>query len=301
MVSLPNKWVKYVGVKKGDELDIDIFGEDLVIRRNEKFFKKGKETIIDISGKLESFIRSVITNAYRLGFDKIRIIYKTQKEKELAKKVVINYLLGFEILKEEKNFIVAESISEPPMEKFDVILLKIIYNIEEQLRETINAIRSNNHDFNQELSYTMAYKYANFCRRILSLRHMGRGSPDLWVFITLLTHANRALFFGNEYLKNEKINVKHKKEFIELLEKEIEISEKIIKSYTKKDLEAVREVHEIGYEYSKRGYEWFKTFTKSEVILLHHYLSTLRNLYLSVSPVVNIVLLDERNDLFKRS
>ena len=97
MVSLPAKWIKKKGLKKGDSLFVDEKPENLILSLDKK--KHKSTTSINLSSLEESSIRTVLTNAYRLGYDKINISFEKKEIFGILNKFVDMTLLGFEITK----------------------------------------------------------------------------------------------------------------------------------------------------------------------------------------------------------
>jgi len=110
MISLPAKWLKRFKLGKGDEIDVDEEGSRLVISK--KGAKVGKETEINLTRQTETGIRTLITNAYRSGFDVVNVKFENEEHvPDIAKELKISE-------EEVKRIITNERIKERVMKDF---------------------------------------------------------------------------------------------------------------------------------------------------------------------------------------
>src|SRR3989344_1107667 len=93
MVSLPSKWIKQNNLTKGSEVDVDEKGSELIISPDEKNNKIMGE--ISLIGDTESLIRTIITNAYRSGNDKIKITFENNDQFRILENTIKTRLIGF--------------------------------------------------------------------------------------------------------------------------------------------------------------------------------------------------------------
>src|SRR3989338_9117946 len=91
VVSLPSKWIKRQELKAGDEIEVDDKDSQLVL--NGKGEKKKTEATIDLHGLNESAIRTLVTNTYRLGYDKVMVHFENNDQYENLKQVVKTRLI----------------------------------------------------------------------------------------------------------------------------------------------------------------------------------------------------------------
>ena len=96
MISLPSKWVKDNNLKKGDEVEVENLDKNLVISIEAP--KKKTEISIKLSGLTETSIRTLITNTYRTGYDKITVELENSEQFKILKKIIETLLIGFEII-----------------------------------------------------------------------------------------------------------------------------------------------------------------------------------------------------------
>ncbi|MCG2718692.1 MAG: AbrB/MazE/SpoVT family DNA-binding domain-containing protein, partial [Nanoarchaeota archaeon] len=95
VVSLPSPWIKKYGLKKGEEIDLEEKGKNILIKIDSKKENMGKEILIDIPTEDLFFERSLHV-WYRRGYNQITVIFE---DKDVLRKIrkSVKKLLGFEI------------------------------------------------------------------------------------------------------------------------------------------------------------------------------------------------------------
>jgi bifunctional DNA-binding transcriptional regulator/antitoxin component of YhaV-PrlF toxin-antitoxin module len=288
MISLPAKWLKRLNLGKGDEIDVDEEGSRLVISK--KGAKLGKETEINLTRQTETGIRTLITNAYRSGFDVVNVKFENEEQVEVVRNVIKNYLLGYDITKMGKNTCVVANITEPSPAQFDTLMHKIFFNIKELMRITKERLEGNNVFANYNETTLRIHQYDSFCRRVVAKRQKEVKDAGLfWTFQTLIVHGQRDLYHLNMFL--DKNNAKVSKETLALLDKLSEIFELLMNGYLKKDTALLEKVHEMHQSLIyKKAYSILSKKKGDECIIIHHLMDSIRNFYLASSPLMGLLL-----------
>ncbi len=283
MVSIPSKWIKQKHLGKGDEVDIVESDGDLIVSTDKKLKKKEKEIVF--SSETESSLRMVITNAYRSGYEKLTVKFENDKQFGMIKEVVEKYLLGFEIINEDKNSCIIENITEPSIEQFSNIFSKVLMNIEFLIDNVYDYFEGKTADF--EKTEQKIVEFDNFCRRVIYKQGNLEGQQLLWAFHTALNHGQRELYQLLIYLK--KNAVKDNKDIKETIEKVKEVFALLKSAYYEKNQRTINKIHtlEKNFIYSK-GYELLKK--SKEPVAIHHLLNALRNFYLATSPLGGMII-----------
>jgi len=128
---VPRAWIKEQGLKPGDEVEFTQVEHSLLLSSEAKV--EVKETTITITHENQSFIHANISSLYRLGYDKIKVIYNTKEQYSTIKDCVENFLLGFEITDKKEDYILLETVSEPSGEKQHILLRRMFFLIKESL------------------------------------------------------------------------------------------------------------------------------------------------------------------------
>ena len=122
-IYLPKKWVDENKLSKGDNLDVTVSGKELII--GPKATNKKSEIETKLTNSSETSIRTLITNVYRTGYDRVKIFFNTEDQFKILQKIIKTRLIGFEVIKKEKDFCIIENITEPSVDQFDNILNKL--------------------------------------------------------------------------------------------------------------------------------------------------------------------------------
>jgi phosphate uptake regulator len=285
-IYLPKKWVEENNLEKGNELSIAVSGKDLVI--SPKPTDKKSETNIDLKDLTEPSIRSIVTNTYRLGYDRIVVIFNSEKQFSILQEVVKTRLIGFDIIKKETSKCIIENITEPSYDQFDNIVNKMFLSIFDIFDITEKKLKNqfqNLEDF-EEVEQRI-HKYDNFLRRVIIKEKLIKQKSELfWTFLTLLIHSQRELYFLNKYLTKP---LKISSQTINLLEEAIKIFKTIETAYFNKNPDNLKKIPELERNLIyKKSYELLRN--PKESIIIHHIASCIRQLNLSTSPLSGMLM-----------
>lgn len=268
-IYLPKQWVDGRGLCGGDTVDVEETDTALIIKAQAQAKKRASADIRQIPLQ---FVKTKLINLYRLGYDEVAVTYATGEEREnlLA---ALERLLGYAIVEETRSGDTTtarvESISEPSLDKYDPILMKLFY----LLSEILEAIGKGG-----EIARLVveAYRYDSFCRRAISKRIFTQeGIPVFWAFHVQLIHAARdASFLAEQSGKVSK----------ELLAVAHETLLDLRSAYVRKDSRSLLRI------YDRRKIALSKEhFGEGDPAAAHHLLNVINNLYLAASPLYSII------------
>jgi len=284
MVSLPAKWIQKNSLDKGSSVDVEEKNNSIYIALEPE--KAKRHTTINITSLTESAIRTVVTNAYRLGYDAITVTFHKPETLKIIQSIVKTRLIGFEIIKQTDKSCIIENITEPSKEQFDNIFGKVWLNIEDLFltaEEMLQGKKSS--DFND--TEERIQQFDNFCLRVIIKTRPMEYSELEWAFHTNLIHAQRELFFMLRYLS--KIKSHNYPSTAYILKECRKVFELLKEGYEKKDIKSLEKIHEhekeIVYKYGYAGLQKTK-----DSIPLYHILSATRNFYLASSPLIGIII-----------
>lgn len=287
MVSLPSKWVKNNNLKKGDELSV-IENSSSIIFSTDKNKKIKKEITIKLTSSVESSVRAILTNLYRLGYDKIIINYSDPEILKVIEKELKNILIGFEIIKREQNKCIIENILEPSTEQLNNIFSKFILNIDEIFIIFEGFLNGKKENFIETEKQIQSFD--NFCRRMITKDNISNSQLRL-SYHNAIYHGQRELYYALMILNENKI----KSNYVSDLLKEAKlIFETLKKSYDTKDLSLLEKIHKIENEVIlNKGYDYLKKSKNPiERLVIHRVLSAIRNFYFASSPLIGLLAVD---------
>src|SRR3989344_3728847 len=134
MISLPSKWIHANSLDKGKEINLEVIDNNILISPSQ--IETKKEAILELKSLTESLIRTLITNTYRKGFDKVKVNFESEKQFKILNNTIKTRLIGFEVIKKEQTSCIIENITEPSPEQFENILRKIFYSIHDLFETT---------------------------------------------------------------------------------------------------------------------------------------------------------------------
>jgi phosphate uptake regulator len=285
MVSLPAKWIQKKGLKKGDELNIEQKEDHLIVGLDRK--KHKSETSLNLSSLEESSVRTLLTNAYRLGYDKINVSFKDKEGLGTIKELVEKNLLGFEITKKGENNCLIESITEPSLDQFDNIFSKVFANIKEMFVIGEDILKGNAQEF-EDIDRKIQ-QLDNFCKRVLVKNSLFENNFLQWNFHSSLIHASRELYHLLNYVT--RVHFKASKLELELFSDIKKLFEVIHEAYSKKDLSLLESTHKIEKELIyKKGYNALKK--SKDPVVVHHLMTMAKHFYLANSPLMGMIIKD---------
>ena len=223
MVSLPSKWVKEFGLKKGDEVDVNASGRSLVIETPS--LKKGEALELDLEGLNANLIRYLIYAAYRSGSNEIKVKFDNEKVvdnntgvKEVVLDVVadvVDSLVGVEIMVQKENYVLIKEISSVNHEEFMNTLRRIFISLVNISSDINDSIEGKNKVVLQRIN-----KLCDFCFRIINKGGVveNKKSPQYYAIITVLEEIGDLLEEICKLSLKKELNVSVVKDINNLLE-----------------------------------------------------------------------------------
>lgn len=285
MVSLPAKWIQKNTLDKGDSVDVEEKNNAIYITLEPE--KAKRHATIDIAGLTETFIRTAIINAYRLGFDRIILNFNKKEALETIHHTVNERLIGFEVIERTDKGCVIENITEPSGEQFHNIFSKVWLNIDDLFILAEDALKGKKVEGFEDIEEKIQ-QFDNFCLRIISKNKVSDKAELEWSFHTKLIHAQKEIYFMLIHLSRTKKIMRNSK--IEaLLARCRELFNAVRKAYETKSISIIEEVHNLEKEIIyKEGYNLLNR--EGDNIIKHRLLASARQFYLASSPLLGILI-----------
>ncbi|MDP3728317.1 MAG: AbrB/MazE/SpoVT family DNA-binding domain-containing protein [bacterium] len=167
VLSLPAAWIKKYQIQKGEELDLEEKDNAIIVRTDNKPF--GKELDIDFS-VLDLMLNRGLGAIYKAGYTKAKIHFQTKEQLQKIEETLQRTLIGFEITKQEKNYVLIESLAEIKAEEFAASLKRLFYSLEMMNEELTQALVSGDLLALQKVVAKdgQINRLADFCRRVIN-------------------------------------------------------------------------------------------------------------------------------------
>jgi phosphate uptake regulator len=169
VVSLPSKWAKKYGVKKGDEVEVEEEERKIVIKVQGKGEQKTKT--LDLKD-IHFMIGRIIGGFYKAGYDEIEITYYSTEQYAAIREVLNRSCTGYEIIKHGQRILVIKNLTELHANEFDNILRRFFLSLLSSAEDTLDYIKQNNLKALEEIELRdlLITKYSDLCRRIINIQ-----------------------------------------------------------------------------------------------------------------------------------
>ncbi len=286
LVSLPRKWCQSHGIKKGDELDVIEEQNSISVRVNTGN-KEPERVVVDASG-LGSATLSLVSALYKGGYDEFKVIFSSANELKYIQTIVKDSCLGFEIVEQGKNFVIARKISEPIPEEFDAVLRRTFVFLQNMIKETLAAVKQcDDNALNTVIAMDASInKFTYFLRRVLN-KH-GHGpyritSPLYYIVDELEEIADRY-----KYICRARIGATKppNKSLLHLFEQVNQMVELLNSMFYKFEWKKLNEVYAIKNQITASTNDLIMKMSKSEVPVLLNLLVVADKVYELDGPLV---------------
>jgi len=301
-VTLPRKWINNNKLHKGDEIKLTEKGSYLIVGGRGR--KEKTSITIKISGKNPpSAVMHYTAGLYRAGYDHVKFIYNNVETYQAIETVTGSDLSGWNIIENKKDSCIIDSISAVDQSHFEDILKKLLYNLSEFSKDSLEAIK--NKDSNSvkmaQTKERIINNNANFCERILIKD--GYKDPDKIPFLFYIIKELENI--GDEYnnickyyLNSKSINHKTLKLYYDTNENLGEFKKLYLKEEIDKPLsiENASVLHTKLRDKISETYHLLEANDKDDCIL-HHLLSILRRTKSCLGCLFSIMIVEEQRNI----
>jgi len=162
-ITLPIKWVKQLGLTQGSELEISEVGKEIIISAEKE--QEYKTIDINVKDKISGFVWREILGLYRKGYDEFVINH--EKQLSLLREIA-NYLIGFEVVNQEKNKVVIKDVTGLENADFDTIFRRIGFILIDLTQEMYRMLQSKINKKEILLLDRNLNKFTDYCLRYLN-------------------------------------------------------------------------------------------------------------------------------------
>lgn len=235
MISLPSKWIKNFNLGKGDELDVEEKGKELIITTEKELEQKNK-AVIDITG-YSPLVNRIMISLFVKGLDELEVKFKDKREIEDFQKRVINELLGFEIMKQTNNSLLLRDISGVQLQEVNDIIKRIFFIIDSMAEELVIALEKDQSLDPVIDTDTSVNRFCHFCLRILNKKGYTEfnQTPQVYGIVSRIEEAGDII----KRIAKDSKKIKPRKEYIEIikdLKSQIKLFKDLFFSHEKKEL-----------------------------------------------------------------
>ncbi len=167
VISLPSKWARKMGIRKGDELEVEEKGNGLAVTAH-------KETVVEKATldakKLDTHaLRWALSSLHKSGYDEIEVMYENPETAKVIHETLKDLFTGFAVTEQSRNRCVLRSIAKELETEFDGVLRRaflVTLSLGESLAEYLESNKTDQLPDLLALEKTNN-QLTNFCERIL--------------------------------------------------------------------------------------------------------------------------------------
>lgn len=167
VLSLPSSWVKKYRIKKGEELNVEERGNQIIISTEK--LSGGGELEVDFS-VLNDMLGRAVGGLYKAGYNKVKIRFENEKQLLKIEDTLRRTCFGFQITRQGENYVVVECLSEVLPDEFDKSLRRLFFSLESMNLDLIEAMEKKDVEALKKLieKDDQINRLADFCRRVLN-------------------------------------------------------------------------------------------------------------------------------------
>ena len=237
VLSLPSQWVKKYRIQKGEELDIEEKENTIVISVD----RLAVNNDLEVNFKdLNLMLGRAIGGLYKAGYTKVKVLFQNNEQFKIIEDTLHRTCVGFEITKQDKNFVIIESLAEVKIEEFDNSIKRLFYSLELMGEDLYKGLKENDKELLKRVvdKDSQVNRLADFCRRVINTgetQHIIK--PNVLYYVV-----EQLERIGDIYKKIAKYSIEHtvKKEQLVIL---FDVNEffifhrKLFYNFNNKDLE----------------------------------------------------------------
>jgi len=179
VVSLPYRWVKKQGVKKGDEIEVEEQGSRLSLISESN--PHSKSTILDCNQMNERVMRWSLSALHKKGYDSIELVNLSGDKMKLLQEELKDLFIGFTITHQTKTTATIKAISLDVDAEFDTVLRRaflVTLSLAESGLENINDSDALSDLLHLEKTNN---QLTNFCERIINKKGFKKDATFFYV------------------------------------------------------------------------------------------------------------------------
>ncbi|MBW3019315.1 AbrB/MazE/SpoVT family DNA-binding domain-containing protein [Candidatus Woesearchaeota archaeon] len=288
LVSLPRKWALRNNVRKGDELEVNEQGAELVVSC--KSDPKTERAEIDLN-EYGKFSHRLIFSLYKKGVDEIKVNLRDPSDVKKVQAILQNETVGYEIIENTKNYCLVKNVSGY-IEGFDSMLRRVFLLMISMAEEGFRAMKERKPEdlANAAILERSNNRFTTVCRRYLNKggeSKYAKLGPLYYIVEDLENMADEFKYLFKALSKLKKEELKFSKEALDYYERLLPMLRSFYDCFYKEDPAKVVEVREFR---QKMIDDWYDLLPKSKsaanTLLLHHTVVLVQKIFNLLGPAM---------------
>ena len=163
---MPRSWAKKQGLKKGDEIDIKVKDNALLIRpANASRLKR----TLDLDNK-EKYLDHILYALYRKGYYEIKLTFSKLSIPQKVQKILHEETIGFEVVEQGDNYLIIKVVAGALPSEFNTVFKRSFNLLISLYQGIIDVLKTGNILKIKSLVYLSKdnIKYISFCKRLIN-------------------------------------------------------------------------------------------------------------------------------------
>ena len=226
LVSLPRAWALKHNIKRGDEVEVQQQGNQIIISTDKAAEHDAVE--LDVSGLDRSSVIYYIRSAYRCGFNTIKVKfknstcrhYRTGKTKNMLSVIhrEVNRLVGIDIIQQKEDFCVIKAISEPSEKDFDLLIRRVFRLMLDTYDDLITIAKKGDMVLAEtiEEKHDTITKFVSCCIRLMNQKGYTKSESAFFMYhivanidniVDIIKYGGRDLLEYNKKMKKDTVAI----------------------------------------------------------------------------------------------
>ncbi len=270
LVSLPRKWAVSHNIKKGDELDVEVQGNKVLVSTNKDLASQRVEA--DVSKLNDKLVHWILYIFHKSGYDEIDLKYDKPAISKVIQDTISEGIMGFEIIEQTPDHTLIKNIATGLEREFDTILRRIFLVTLNMAKSSLDVIKEGKFDELTEIIVLEKTnnKLTNFCERLLNKKGYKDQTKTSFVYLIVWQFEKIAddirdlcKFLISQENKKKTLS----KEVLELYNKSITVLDNYYNVFYKQDDKLLAETVDSVSEIKKEALKIFKTKNETDIIV----------------------------------
>lgn len=286
LVSLPRKWALRYGIKKGDELEVEEQGTQIVVSTERGQVVEKVELNID---NLEPMVLRYVVALYKKGVDEIRVVFNKPEKIRVVQNSIGKEAVGYEITDQTMGSCVIKHVSGE-LEEFDPILKRTFLLLVSMAEQAYEALKNGKFEDLKNAAYLEEAnnRFTTTCRRLINkkgYKNQKKIGPLYCVIEELENIADQYKYLCLYFYEKKDKNIKFSKETISMLKDTNEMLKRFYELFYKYNTEKVVRMGKDRKVIVKKAFELFeKSKNVNDTVLLHYTLTIMQKIFCLVGP-----------------
>lgn len=274
VTTMPSAWIRKYGLQKGDNINLEIDGNRLIIT-TEKTAPPEEEKVTIKQEDCKPYEERVLGKLYTAGYNLVELNISDKSRIEEVKTRIATHELGFEPLEETNKRIIFTSVVTEQEDQYQKFERKAFLTGLETAKLTLQALQENSTAKFEEAENleTTNTKSCNYCERYLNKKGK-RNYAFTYVIIWALEKIADEYKYLSQYAKNNK--VKASKTTTEYCKEVNQLFRQLYEIYYKFDIKHYTKLAVKKTELLKKGYKLLNTTPQKETPIIMHLMNITR-------------------------